>query len=241
MPPLPPELAPYAPLLPILAAIVLPPAGGLVVGGVVRGLGLDDVALPGLPRFRWSLAAGAWTFLLAVCAVVGVYAGGAQDVVDDAVELLVRVGAAGCCLFVGAWASVAREGVSDRESRRGATAGVTNPLLGLAIGGVAALVVLVGAGGAVLLVGGVLVVLGVVALHGGEFGEVLRDALRDIAAGIELRARAAPGTEVHVDGRVSMIAARSGLLSTRLGDGQERNNRHVLAGLAVPVVKDEVG
>jgi hypothetical protein len=231
--PIPPELAPYAPLLPVLAAIVLPPAGGLVVGGVVRGLGLDDVALPGLPRFRWSLAAGALTFLLAVCSVVGVYAGGAQDVVDDATELLVRVGAAGCCLFVGAWASVAREGVGEREGRRGATP-VANPLLGVAIGAVAALAALVGAGGAVLLVGGVLLLLGVVALHGGEFGEVLRDALRDIAAGIELRARAAPGTEVRVDGRVLAIAARSGLLGTRLGDGQERNNRHVLAGLAVP-------
>lgn len=237
MPPLPPELASYLVLLPVLGAIVLPPTAGLVVLGVVRGLGVDAVALPGLPHLRWSVAAGVLTFLLGVCAVVALLAGGAQDVVADVAGLLVRMGAAGCCLFVGAWASAAQEAVAECADRRNTSPpSAPNRTLGLAIAGLAALAALVGAGGAVLLVAAALLVLGVVALGGGELGDLLRDLLRDIAAGIELRQRATAGTVVHVDGRDVTIAARPGLLSTHVSSGPPLENRHLLAALEKPQV-----
>lgn len=231
---LPPPFDLALPYLPILAAILIPPGAGLLMLGLVRALGLDAVEIPGLPAARASWLAGLFTLLVASCGVLAQWMLGAADVAEAAAVFVLRGGAAAGCVWIGAWWARAQEGESRRESAAEAAKLkaqiASDRRYALGLSALAALVVLAGGQAALMLVGGAAALAWVLVMGRTGFAPVLRDILRDIAAGIELRERLGALAEVEVSGRVVTVR-QTGLLSSTLRDGGELPNRLLLAAL----------
>lgn len=207
----------------------------LWAGAAVKGLGLDELRVPGLPQWRWSRFTRAVLFL----AIFLPLAGGAWGLLADAAValagLVVRLASAVACVGVSLWVQRAREeGVQDQDRAERQRIEKQRELV-LAIGGGAALVALVGAGGAVVIVGLALVALIAVLIAGGEPGRRLSLLLADLAAGVELRSRLRAGDSVEIDGVRHDLPLSPGLVQTRVegAAGAERvRNVELLERLA---------
>lgn len=196
----------------ILLALLIAALIGLLVGAQTRRLGVDATPLPGLPAWRWSRLAGALATWLAALgllqlAVPGLSGAGAL------LELISRVGLAAASLLLGAWLGQARVVMAEESDRATREAAEATRWPALAVGAGGALLALAGGHTALLVVLGVAVLLGVL-LTDSALARALAGLLRDLAAGVELRARLKPGSPVRLEQADLLVSRRPGLLST---------------------------
>lgn len=228
-------------LLPIVQAAFLGLGAfvfSAIVGAVMRGLGVDTLRLPGLAGFRWSSAAATLALLVGLTAAVAVGFEDARGLALMLGGLLVRLGTAGACVFLALWAMRTRETLAEEQGSAERARTLGDRWKFLAVGAAAGLIVVMGAGGIVW--GAVLLmVFAYVLTHmSGEPARVMRDRLRDIAAGIDLRARLRAGDTLRLEGEEFTVSMLPGFVQTRLqpegGTARRFDNHQLLLALPAP-------
>lgn len=220
----------------VLLFLLISALAGLLASMQARRLGLDAIPLPGLRTWRWSRLVGSlvtWLAALGLLQLAVPGLGGAGAIL----ELLARLGLAGASVLLGSWLGHARVVMSedaDRASRESAEASRW-PLLALGAGG--ALLALAGSATSLLVLLGVAAFLALL-MSDTAPARAMGGMLRDLAAGVELRARLKPGAPVRLDGGDQVVATRPGLLTTWLstatGARSARGNAALLAVLTAP-------
>lgn len=200
----------------VLSALLISLLVGLLVSAQAQRLGQDAIPLPGLPAWRWSRLAGAlgtWLCALGLLqlAVPGLTGAGAV------LELVGRVGLAAASLLLGAWLGQARVVLAEDGDRASREAAEAHRWPALAVGASGALLALSGGHTALLLVLGVALLLGLL-LTDSAPARALAGLLRDLAAGVELRARLRPGSALGAGPAGPTVSRRPGLLTTWIED-----------------------
>ena len=205
-------------------------AGVLFVAALARAqvaqLGLDEIPLPGISRFRWSALVGGLVLWGLAGVALSLWFPAALPA--GLLGLLARVGASAGVLWVASWAVKAREEAArdlDREAiqaverQRGAI---------ILVGAAGAVLAFLGAGGGLLLLA-VLLLGGWALLQGsGPATERLVQALRTLAAGVEVRQRLRAGSQKLLrDGQpIELLEASHPLCAQVMVGGSRRRMGH---------------